>query len=69
MTTRSSSRLQIWSTLLGNAFEHYDTALYGFLAPLFQDLLSSLYSSSTIGGILLASLGVFILRRYRLEAK
>ena len=33
------SRVQIWSTFLGNIFEHYDTALFGlltpFLAPLF----------------------------------
>ena len=35
----STSRLQIWSAVLGNLFEHYDTALFGlltpFLAPLF----------------------------------
>ncbi len=43
------SRLTIWSTFLGNLFEHYDTALFSllspFLAPLFfpkQDPVSAL---------------------------
>src|SRR5262245_113042 len=48
MTTQLSP-LSKWSMLLGNLFEHYDTALFGllspFLAPLFfpgQDPLTAL---------------------------
>lgn len=33
--TTSSS----WTILLGNVFEHYDTALYGFLAPMLAPLM------------------------------
>lgn len=32
------SRLDLWSAFLGNFFEHYDTALYGFLAPFIAPL-------------------------------
>jgi len=34
-TPTPSSRKIFWSTLVGNALDHYDTALYGFLAPIF----------------------------------
>jgi MFS transporter, MHS family, proline/betaine transporter len=34
-----SSRMQLWSACLGNLFEHYDTALFGFLSPFLAPLL------------------------------
>ncbi|HEV8050901.1 MAG TPA: MFS transporter, partial [Parachlamydiaceae bacterium] len=37
-TTLSFSRL-LWSTCLGNFFEHYDTTLYAFLAPFLAPLI------------------------------
>jgi MFS transporter, MHS family, proline/betaine transporter len=33
-----TSKLQIFSTLLGNLLQHYDTALFGFLAPFIAPL-------------------------------
>lgn len=33
MLQKSPSRAQLWSACLGNLFEHYDTALFGFLSP------------------------------------
>ncbi len=33
------SRAQFWSTCLGNLFEHYDTALFGFLSPFLAPLI------------------------------
>lgn len=55
------SRFQ-WSILLGNVFEHYDTALYGLLAPFFahhffptEDPLTSLILTYT-----LLPIGIFI---------
>lgn len=38
-STRKLSRAQIWSTYLGNFFEHYDTALFGFLSPFLAPLI------------------------------
>lgn len=32
-------RRQLWSAYLGNLFEHYDTALFGFLSPFLATLL------------------------------
>ncbi len=32
------SKLQMWSAYLGNFFEHYDTALFGFLSPFLAPL-------------------------------
>lgn len=32
-------KLQFWSTCLGNLFEHYDTALFGFLSPFLAPLI------------------------------
>lgn len=37
MTT--ASRRQLWNTCLGNLFEHYDTALFGFLSPFLAPLM------------------------------
>lgn len=37
MTT--SSRKQLWNACLGNLFEHYDTALFGFLSPFLAPLI------------------------------
>ncbi len=34
-----SSRAQLWNACLGNLFEHYDTALFGFLSPFLAPLL------------------------------
>ncbi len=33
------SRSQLWSACLGNLFEHYDTALFGFLSPFLAPLI------------------------------
>jgi len=33
------ARPQLWSTCLGNLFEHYDTALFGFLSPFLAPLI------------------------------
>ncbi len=33
------SRIQLWSAYLGNLFEHYDTALFGFLSPFLAPLI------------------------------
>lgn len=35
----SISRRQLWSACLGNFFEHYDTALFGFLSPFLAPLI------------------------------
>lgn len=35
----SPSRLQLLSSFLGNLFEHYDTALFGFLSPFLAPLI------------------------------
>lgn len=35
----STSRWQVWNTCLGNLFEHYDTALFGFLSPFLAPLI------------------------------
>ena len=37
--TTSTSRLQLWNACLGNLFEHYDTALLGFLSPFLAPLI------------------------------
>lgn len=37
MTT--TSRTQLWNACLGNLFEHYDTALFGFLSPFLAPLI------------------------------
>ena len=37
--TASTSRLQLWTACLGNLFEHYDTALFGFLSPFLAALI------------------------------
>lgn len=37
MTT--TSRRQLWNACLGNLFEHYDTALFGFLSPFLAPLI------------------------------
>lgn len=37
MTNRS--RLPLWNVCLGNLFEHYDTALFGFLSPFLAPLI------------------------------
>lgn len=34
-----SSRAQLWSACLGNLFEHYDMALFGFLSPFLAPLI------------------------------
>ncbi|MEI8365560.1 MAG: MFS transporter [Parachlamydiaceae bacterium] len=39
MATQTSSRLQLWSACLGNFFEHYDAALFGFLSPFLAPLI------------------------------
>ncbi|MBA3958252.1 MAG: MFS transporter [Parachlamydiaceae bacterium] len=36
--TTKLTRSQLWSTLLGNVFEHYDTALYALLSPFIAPL-------------------------------
>lgn len=38
-TESSSSTLQLWSACLGNFFEHYETALFGFLSPFLAPLI------------------------------
>ncbi len=35
----STSRFQLWNACLGNLFEHYDTALFGFLSPFLAPLI------------------------------
>lgn len=35
----SISRFQLWNACLGNLFEHYDTALFGFLSPFLAPLI------------------------------
>lgn len=35
----TTSRLQLWNVCLGNLFEHYDTALFGFLSPFLAPLI------------------------------
>lgn len=37
--TASISRSQLWNACLGNLFEHYDTALFGFLSPFLAPLI------------------------------
>lgn len=37
--TTSTSRLQLWTACIGNLFEHYDTALFGFLSPFLAPLI------------------------------
>src|SRR5687768_7340833 len=37
--TASTSRFQLWNACLGNLFEHYDTALFGFLSPFLAPLI------------------------------
>lgn len=34
-----TSRRQLWNACLGNLFEHYDTALFGFLSPFLAPLI------------------------------
>jgi MFS family permease len=41
ITPAPLTRLQFWSVFLGNLFEHYDTALFAFLAPFFAPLFFS----------------------------
>lgn len=38
-TQNSPSRTQLWSACLGNLFEHYDTALFGFLSAFLAPLI------------------------------
>jgi MHS family proline/betaine transporter-like MFS transporter len=33
------TRKQLWNACLGNLFEHYDTALFGFLSPFLAPLI------------------------------
>lgn len=35
----TTSRRQLWNACLGNLFEHYDTALFGFLSPFLAPLV------------------------------
>lgn len=35
----TTSRRQLWNACLGNLFEHYDTALFGFLSPFLAPLI------------------------------
>lgn len=35
----TTSRFQLWNACLGNLFEHYDTALFGFLSPFLAPLI------------------------------
>lgn len=35
----TTSRWQLWNACLGNLFEHYDTALFGFLSPFLAPLI------------------------------
>lgn len=35
----SITRFQLWNACLGNLFEHYDTALFGFLSPFLAPLI------------------------------
>lgn len=35
----TTSRTQLWNAFLGNLFEHYDTALFGFLSPFLAPLI------------------------------
>jgi MFS transporter, MHS family, proline/betaine transporter len=37
--TQPASRSQLWNACLGNLFEHYDTALFGFLSPFLAPLI------------------------------
>src|SRR6187399_383973 len=37
--TMFTSRFQLWNACLGNLFEHYDTALFGFLSPFLAPLI------------------------------
>lgn len=39
MSTPTPSRQQLWSACFGNLFEHYDTALFGFLSPFLAPLI------------------------------
>lgn len=39
MATHTFSRLQLWSACLGNFFEHYDAAIFGFLSPFVAPLI------------------------------
>lgn len=43
----SPSRRHIWSALLGNLFEHYDTALFGLLSPFLAPLFFSDYDPAS----------------------
>jgi MFS transporter, MHS family, proline/betaine transporter len=36
---KTTSRTQLWNACLGNLFEHYDTALFGFLSPFLAPLI------------------------------
>lgn len=38
-SSRLPPRLQLWNACLGNLFEHYDTALFGFLSPFLAPLI------------------------------
>lgn len=39
MNHNSPTRVQLWSACLGNLFEHYDTALFGFLSAFLAPLI------------------------------
>ncbi|MCE5318197.1 MAG: hypothetical protein LLG04_12660 [Parachlamydia sp.] len=39
MMANQISRRQLWTACLGNLFEHYDTALFGFLSPFLAPLI------------------------------
>jgi len=39
MPATHSKRMPLWNTCLGNLFEHYDTALFGFLSPFLAPLI------------------------------
>lgn len=38
-TQKTLSPIQLWSAYLGNLFEHYDTALFGFLSVFLAPLI------------------------------
>lgn len=43
----NKSKIQLWNTCFGNLFEHYDTALFGFLSPFLAPLIFPEHDSLT----------------------
>jgi MHS family proline/betaine transporter-like MFS transporter len=39
MMMKIASRSQLWNACLGNLFEHYDTALFGYLSAFLAPLI------------------------------